>query len=278
MRPEQLTTSAATFYNCEQDTPIPSIWLEKALCLFTENGLAPILFNAGGGEFELDDCYVFADSGGDLFKWGEAIAARRNDLVKALRQGDIYSLGLDAPRAGAETRSDSQAETTILSSCGTVYVGIDEELESDPVVLLHRAYEMAKGLFDVRYGIAYKMPLTEEPASYAVGSGPFSLADFRELMRLKREGIQRPKSPDDLWRDELNGRRRHLQNLFRGAYPASILSESHVRAAALDTRPIGRLTQLDSLLWLWELSESEIPQAESLLAERKLLVSQAAES
>ena len=97
------------------------------------------------------------------------------------------------------------------------------------------------------------------------------------MIRHRREWDLRKKSADELWADELNGKRRHLSGHFRGAYPASILSESHVRAANLKPQGVGRLSELDNSLWLWELSESEIPQAEAMLAQRKLLVSQAKE-
>jgi hypothetical protein len=265
------------FCDSKQDQAVPLSWFEKAVELFDEYRLSPILFTAGGGEFELDDCHVLADPGGDLVKWGESITARGRDLVDALQKRVVDSLGLDSPRARADRRSDWRANADASSLRGTIYVGIDEELVSDPVALLRWAYDIAKGLFGVRYGIAYKMPLSEEPASYAGGSGPFSLADFREEMRERSQGIRRPVNADELWRDELMGKRRHLTGLFRGAYPGSILSESHVRAANLTSQGIGRLSELDDSFWLWELSESEIPQAEAMLAQRKLLVSQAAQ-
>jgi len=53
------------------------------------------------------------------------------------------------------------------------------------------------------------------------------------------------------------------------------LSEAHVRVADLMSHGIGKLTEMDNTLWLWELSEKEIPQAHAMLAEKKLLVSQA---
>jgi len=94
----------------------------------------------------------------------------------------------------------------------------------------------------------------------------------------RRKGIRRHPTADELWHQELMGERRHLKGLFRGAFPASILSESHVRAAGLTSQAVGRLSELDNPLWLWELSESEIPQAQAMLEEKKLLVSQAPQS
>jgi hypothetical protein len=156
-----------------------------------------------------------------------------------------------------------------------VYVGIDDEVVSDAVALLRWAYSTAKGLFHVRYGSAYKMPLADEPAGYATGHGKRPLSEVFEMIRHRREWEKRKKTADELWSEELHGKRRHLTGLFRGAYPANVLSDSHVRAADLKSQGLGRLCELDNSLWLWELSEKEIPQAEAMLEKRKLLVSQA---
>lgn len=127
----------------------------------------------------------------------------------------------------------------------------------------------------MQYGFAYKMPLSDEPACYAAGIGRSSLADFRELLRQRSQGIARQKTAEDLWRDELFGKKRHLTGLFRDAYPASMLSEAHVRAAELVSQPIGKLTALDESRWLWVLSRDEIPAARAMLENKKLLVAQA---
>jgi hypothetical protein len=132
-------------------------------------------------------------------------------------------------------------------------------------------------LLDVRYGFAYKMLLEECPDSYASGRHRTTFSEVREMIRHRRNWDKRQKTPDELWEEELYGQRRHLSGLFRGAYPASILSEAHVRAADLASHPIGELSQLDSALWLWELADSEIPTAQAMLEEKKLLVSQASE-
>ncbi len=277
MRSEQITTSAALFCASEQKEAISLEWFEKACEWLEKFNLSPILFTAGGGEFKLDDSYVVADPGGDLVKWGEVMVARRHDLVRALGNGVIYNLGLDSPRAGAVDRSDWRADVSAFTGDGEFYVGIDEDLVSDPVALLRCAYEIAKGLFDVRYGIAYKMPLAEEPDCYASGFAKTSPSEVFEMIRHRREWDLRKKSPDELWADELNGKRRHLTGLFRGAYPASLLSDSHLRTADLRSQGVGKLSELDASLWLWELTESEIPQAEAMLEERKLLVSQASQ-
>jgi hypothetical protein len=260
MRSEKNTTSAALF--CEPKHRVPSEWLERATALFAEYDLAPILFTAGGGGFELDDCYVLAESGNDLILWEELLPARCGGLLDALRKDEIYDLVLDSPRAGAPCRSDWRANVS-AGNVGELYLGIDEELISEPATLLRRAFEIAKGLFDAGYGIAYTMPLAEEPDCYASGSRRSSLADFRQMLDERRKGIRRQPTVDELWHQELIGERRHLKGLFRGAYPASILSESHVRGADLSSQAVGRLSELDKSVWLWELSESEITASTS---------------
>ncbi len=275
MNDEQMTTSAALFFRPEQGTSVPFAWFERARDVLTEHGLSPILFTAYGGEFLHDDCYVLAKRGGDLTMWGELLPARQEELLGTLRSGEIEILGLDSPRPGARNRSDWRANVSAYARSGECYVGIDDKLDPDPVALIHRAWSITKEFFAVRYGIAYRMPLAEEPECYAGGTGRYSLADFREELRQRHEGIRRQKTPDDLWADELNGQRRHLSGLFRGAYPASVLSESHVRAADLTSHPVGKLSQLATSLWLWELSAAEIPTAQQMLHDKGLLVSQA---
>ena len=63
MRSEQITTSAALFCASERKRAVSLEWFEKACSWLEEFNLSPILFTAGGGEFELDDGYVLADRG-----------------------------------------------------------------------------------------------------------------------------------------------------------------------------------------------------------------------
>lgn len=153
--------------------------------MFGEYKLSPILFTANGGGFLFDDCYVLAERGRDLVKWGEVLAARRDELIDALRKAEIESLFLDSPRPDAESRSDSRARVSVSSTFWDLYIGVDEELAPDPAALLRRAYGMAKGLFDVRYGIGYKSPLAQDPDCYASGNAPSTLSDVLEMIRLR---------------------------------------------------------------------------------------------
>lgn len=278
MNTQQVTTSVALF--CEvgekqQERIVPFAWLEKAAELFHRFTLEPILFTASGGGFEYDDCHVLADAGGDLVRWEQVLAARREDLVMALQGGVVEYLNLDSPRADGAERSDWRACVSASAWQGKIYVGVDHDLVSDAAKLLRWAYGIAKQHFDIRYGFAYKMPLAELPASYASGDRSFSFADFQQMLRERRTGVDRPRSPDELWAHELRESRRHLRGLFRGAYPASILSDAHLQTANLRSQPVGKLSELDPSLWLWELSESEIPNAEAVLRAENALVSQA---
>jgi hypothetical protein len=154
---------------------------------------------------------------------------------------------------------------------GIFYLGVDEQVVPSPSTLLARAWEVARDILDVRYGISYKLPLSKHPDLYATGSNVFSLAKLRELLEARKKGAVQ-KHPNEIWSDELNNKKRHLTSHFRGVFPASIVSETHVQAADLRTHGIGRLTELDRSLWLWELSDAEMPAAESVLREKRVLV------
>jgi hypothetical protein len=277
MKPGQITTSVALFYHRESDDDvIPFAWFKRALEVFDEHHLSPIMFTAGGGPFELDDCYRLADGGSKEFRWGDPspIYSRRSALVDALQKGTVYYLDLDTPRADGQCRSEWHANVSASSVGDDIYIGIDEDLISDPVALIRRAWEMARGLFDIRYGFAYKMQLADDPASYATGSRSLSLSELKEWIRRRHEGNEPPPTADELWKDELSKRRRHLTGLFRGVYHANVLSALHVDAADLRSSPVGKLSEIDDSLWLWELSEDEMPIAETVLRAKRLLISQ----
>jgi hypothetical protein len=282
MTQQQITTSAALYFEPQEREAIPLYWFERVRELLAEFDLSPVLFSAEGGGFRIDECYVLAEPGGDLVDEGQVLSARGPELVTALKDGRINSLGLDSPRSVAGGRSDWRVMADASLNDGLFYLGLDEELISDPAALLRRAYQIAKGFLDIRYAIAYKSPLADDPDCYAMGLGSSTISaakgpirsQFRDLVRSWHDGTHR-KSADELWRDELVGRRRHLAGLFRGAFPVNILSKSHIVKADLHSFGIGRLTELDPSLWLWELSDSEILLAERTLEARGVLVRQA---
>jgi hypothetical protein len=88
MRSQQVTTSAALFCAPVADHALLQKWFANAIEFFSENRLSPILFTASGGGFELDDCHVLANPGGDLVMFGERIArGRAPPGARRIRQG-----------------------------------------------------------------------------------------------------------------------------------------------------------------------------------------------
>jgi hypothetical protein len=274
MSNDQITTSAALFFAGDRGSSIPLRFYDRAIETFNEFNLSPILFTAFGGGILHDDCYVLAERGDDISLWGEALRARAGELVHALRMGEVEYLKFDSPRAGSSDRSDWRADVGVGTfNFPMLYFGIDDGLIPDPRELLRRACALAEGISEVRYGFAYKMPLSQHPSRYAMGGEAVTLESFKEEARARRAGTYR-KSADRLWQDEIGGKDRHLTGLFRGAYPVSILSEAHLQKADFLPQRIGKLSKLDSSLWLWELSDAEFPVAEELLESQGVLVRQ----
>jgi len=267
-------TSTALFYPAGSDDPIPYAWYERALGVFEEFKLSPIMFTAGGGPFELDDCYLLEDGLGEIYRWGDPVPIRRarSSLVKSLKARQLTSVGLDTPRADSQYRSEWRANIDASSFYGEAYVGIDQDLISSPVALMWRACEMAHDLFPVRYGFSYQMPLRDLPDCYSSGSGRTTLADALYIIRHRREWENRTLGPDEKWKKELSDGKRHLQHHFRGAYPANLLSTDHVNKADLINSPIGKLSQFNDELWIWELSDSERSEAEARLRAKNALI------
>lgn len=273
MSAESIITSAALYFRAEDTNRVPLRWFERVRDLFTKWGLSPILFSADGGGFLGDECNVLAEGGGDIVdEDGYVLAARAEELVEALRNGEIENLSLDTPRTIAAGRSEWRAAVSFGLIPGEFYIGAEENLAPDASALIQRACGIAKDLINVRYGIAYKLPLSHYPDGHASGLEKTSLSEAVDGIRHRREWVSRTKSADELWREELFGERRHLTGLFRGAYPVSVLSEAHLRGADLLSRRVGKVLRLDSSLWLWELSDAEFDTAQQLLDRRDVLV------
>jgi hypothetical protein len=273
-----MTNSAALYFDPAERESIPVQWLDRVIELFTEHSLSPILFTASGADFSPDDCHVFGNDGDDIALWNEVLSPRKYDLIDAMRKGEIESLVLDTPQPSASSRRQWRASVRVSLTSGVFRIGVVEGLVSNTSSLIVLAHNYARQLFNVRYGIAYKMGLAQHPDSYATGGSVSTFADAAYWIRHRDEWEHREKSTNELWSEELRGARRYLMGLFRGAYPASLLSTEHVRSAALLSRGIGKLTELDSSLWLWELSDAELPEAQKILESRTVLVSQAAQA
>jgi hypothetical protein len=143
-----------------------------------------------------------------------------------------------------------------------IFLGIDEILVGSCGVLLEDCLSLATTIDGIGYGIGFKCPLAKSPAGVAGGIPVTALSDFQ---------VQNTRSPLRIWLDERQGEKRYLDGMFRGAFPASILSRKHVDLLARNTIVIGVLRALSDELFLWELSDAEIPLAEELLKESMLL-------
>lgn len=274
MSDSAVITSTALFYPAGSDDPIPYAWFERALGVFEEFKLSPILFTAGGGPFELDDCYLLEDGPGEIYRWGDPVPIRRarESFFQALKAQQLYSVRLDAPRADSQDRSEWRATIAASSISGKAYFGIDQDLMPSPTALMRRTCEMAHDLFPIRYGFSYQMPLRDLPDCYSGGSGRTNLADALYMIRHRREWENRQLTPDEKWKKELTEGKRHLQDHFRGAFPANLLSTDHVKKADLISSPIGTLSQFNDELWIWELSDSERSEAELRLRAKNALI------
>jgi hypothetical protein len=266
-----LTTSAALYF--DGVSAVPSEWFVNVRRFFAEQELQPILFTADGGGFVPDDCFLFDDAGRDLRIWGEVIPARAKELETAIQAGELLSLTLDVPSENGSDREDWTACASFAPE-GVFYLGAEAHLLSNPVDALRRAIDIVAGAFEIRYGIAYQRNLADFPSGYAHGFVNTTFEELRAMIRNRGAWNSRQKRPDELWCDEIIGPKRHLVGLFRGAYPANILSEVHVQAADLRAHPIGTLSAIDTQLWLWELTPTEVPVAEAMLEAKKLLVRQ----
>jgi hypothetical protein len=207
MKVSQFTTAAALFCDFAAKEAIPLEWFKRAIRLFEQYQLSPVLFTARGSGFSLDDCFVVAEPGGGLVKWEEEIAGRRELLVNGLKNNEISSLRLDTSRSDAVDRSDWQVTVSVFLIRQECFISVDEGLIPDPSTLLQQAIEMTSDLFRVRYGFAYKMPLADEPDSYAVGIQRTTLSDFRQWLKRRKDGLPPPETPDELWHEELLGQR-----------------------------------------------------------------------
>jgi hypothetical protein len=255
MTTQQITTSAVLYF-CSQQKYDFLAWFNKIRQLF----------------YELDVPLTFFDvrcEGFRPFEFHE-MAKRGEELIQGLQNGLVKSLYLHSPRSYPGPLSDWKATAFLKPQSGICYIGIDAEL-INILELLRKTYEMGKNIIDIRYGIAYKMPLLNKPDCYASGGKSFSLSELNDFFTSERNET-RNKSPDELWEEELDNMNRHLFGLFRTAYPANILSEAHIHVTDLKSREIGRLTELDPTHWLWELSDSELIEAELLLEKLGVLI------
>jgi hypothetical protein len=191
--------------------------------------------------------------------------------------GGMSTLGL---YASAESGGNLMAEWSGLASLymkqGAYYLGIEQSRFSSVSALLQTALVIGRELPKIGYGIGYVFPRARGPDFYTGGI----------IFGTKFEGSRAQRDAEyqriTAWGHEMIRRKRYLTGMFRGAYPASILSKGHINAVlykgfltrevTLRVSGLGRLTLLAQGCWLWELSESEIPEAEEALDKAGLLI------
>jgi hypothetical protein len=252
----QNTVSVALYYTPTKGSITSLEWFDRVRSFFEGHKLLITNYFVQGGQFTLDDCVNFEERGAEL--------------ITALRRAEVSSVGLYSRRHALGSLEDWRAFASAAPSIGMLYFGIDDE-----VVELHdlfrEALRVADDLYDVRYGISYKLPLAKRPASYATGMIPTTGAKVREVYEAHAKAI-RESHPNQIWTQELLRSRRYLTGLFGGVFPANILSDAHLNTVDVGALRVGKLIQLRPSLWLWELSDSEMPEAERILKERNVLI------
>jgi hypothetical protein len=254
-----LINSAALYFDGNLLRRVPTAWLSRATEFFSKLGVGCNYFDVSEvGSFSREETYDFA--------------VHRHELIDVTSRDLVTSIGLYANPVPNAPRSAWQAMASIEVENGLMFLGVDHGLLSEPVRILQSAYELRQGLFQVGYGIAYEFPLANGPDCYASGIALTSLADLQAWLG-GREDDQRRL---DAWRDEINGPRRYLVGMFRGAYRASILSKSHFELMQRATRGgsvPGKLSSVnDGSMWIWELTPADIRSAEEFLRRNLLLI------
>lgn len=265
--------SAALFFEPQRDAVVTGALVIRIVEAIDADSARPLLFTASGGGFQLDDCYLYSDDANGIELWDTPIPNRKRDLLEALRGGAVTSISFDVPLPTATCRSEWRFSFYVHPGFGRIYWGMLASPKTKRELLLE-SFQIASRYVDVRYGFAYSMPLCNEPDCYAYGSARTSLADLRQWLATRSRESNVPMSDDECWRRELEGPRRHLQGLFRGAYPLNVVSSAHVRRAALESAGIGLLKKLDESRWLWEIDEECLSDASEYLATSQSLVRQ----
>jgi len=177
-------------------------------------------------------------------------------LVHGLATGQLEDFTLLSLPHSKTDFADWRAIAWLARQLEVVYLGIVDDDQSTPIARLRDVFRLADGL-DLCYGIAYSLALSDYPDCYAIGESVYTVS-YAAKSKEERDRLA-------AWSAELYGPRRHLSGYFRGAYPASILSEAHLRRVDLRSHRIGSLCPLASGLWLRELADSELQEAEAII-------------
>lgn len=256
---ESLINSAALYFRADAPQRVPILWLIRAIDFFSSQGIGLEYFDMDGAEdSRSDEVCDFAE--------------HKSVLFEAVTKGLVERVGLYSNRNPNTPRSAWQAMASIEMELGMMFLGIEEARLPQHGLLLQSAYGMGGERLGVKYGISYKQLQSKGPDSYAAGILQGSLTDLKAWLTLEGEETRRITA----WRNEKYGKRRYLSGLFRGAYPASLISLEHL-AALLGRVDFGQIPGIitplvENKLWTWELTNSEMMVVEELLRDSSLLV------
>jgi hypothetical protein len=252
----RIITSAALYCQPQTDGVVPWSWVEGAVRILADANL-PVQ------EFAITTATGFPDG---LFD----VSTHRDMLVSEVKRGNVGVLGLYSnPGKDHDLVMNWQGLAYIDLIRGDCFLGLPRSVEPSPSALIQSALTLGTGVINADYGIAYYHESSRGPDMFAVGITANPIAFDAEAMAAADRVAK--------WFHEMSGPRRYLQGWFRAAYPANILSRAHVEAPisrrrTLLTAGIGRLTPVAPNLWLWELSDQEIPAAEATLRDAGLLI------
>jgi hypothetical protein len=257
---DPLISCAALYFGSDNCQSVPLFWLNAAFDSFKSVNVSLDYFSVIGTTlFSPDETY-------DLSQY-------KNRLLQAVAEGVVRDIGLYCNPDPNTPRSAWRAMASVEIATGVLFVGMDQAQFPDQVWLLRFAYSLAGHVLGVRYGISYNEHLARGPDGYALGmSYLLSLGQIRHRLH----GLEQEDRQLNVWRNEIQGQRRYLTGLFRGVYPASIISSSHLTnlRATFAGKPIpGNLEALlDKEVWVWTLSDAEVGVVSHVLRSRCLVV------
>jgi hypothetical protein len=256
--PDDLIVSAALYFDPTTADAVPVGWLDGSLELLNLNRV-PVHHFETIGAASLDETQIHQ---------GPTDIAR---LRAALAANPVEVVGLWCRESDTDLAIRRQAVAEINSRYGYAFLGMPIEAGLYMKDILLATHRLTGMVAPPRYGIAYLRRGRFSPLGYAEGFSAPSTHEFPAPEDLPtRDRIGR-------WHTEMVLARRYPFEKFRSVYPVQLLSEAH-RAARLDTgRPVadiglGTWTQLEDGMWLWDLTEGELPFARDALERSGLLI------
>lgn len=262
----QVITSAALYFKPDQSRGVPLSWYQELVSFCDKHELLIDAFGITAPGFANE---------------GVSYLSEQNDKLSAsLSSGMVESLHIYSDLCLEEGKYSWKAMADFSLWSGVIYFGIDSSILADPKIVLLAALKMLRDFPCITYGIGYQYLFTNGPDSYAAGVHYGTVADaekwFTGQLDLEFQRIS-------AWSQEMMGARRYLTGMFRGAYPASVLSNAHVDSLLrvgllaenglfVDPMRMGNISPLTDALWLWELSDNQLSVAEAELEKAMLLI------